>query len=109
MNETYRRNYPNARYQLIELDRWPVGRIVSEVKRDCVYYVDFMLLPQVQGIGIGTTVMNVALDEARQLGLPARLRSFSYHWAAQRLYRKLGFRIVEEEWPYVLLEWQAKC
>lgn len=108
MNETYRRNYPNARYQLIELDRWPVGRIVSEVKRDYIYYVDFALLPQAQGIGIGTTVMSAMLDEARQLSLPARLRSFSYHWAAQRLYSKLGFRMVAEEWPYVLLEWRAQ-
>ena len=108
MNETYRRNFPKARYQLIELDRWPVGRIVSEVQCDCVYYIDFALLPQAQGIGIGTTVLSAALEEARHLGLPARLRSFSYHLAAQRLYSKLGFRMMAEEWPYLLLEWRAE-
>ena len=108
MNETYRRNFPDARYEIIELDRWPVGRIVSEVQRDCVYYIDFALLPQVQGVGIGTTVLEAALQEPRRLGLSARLRSFSYNWAAQQLYAKLGFTTLAEEAPYVLLEWRAK-
>jgi len=107
MNDTYRKNYPAARYDIIELDRWPVGRIVTAVQADCVYYVDFALLPQAQGIGIGTTVLAAALEEPRRLGLPARLRSFSYNWAAQRLYDKLGFRALADEPPYVLLEWRA--
>ena len=107
MNDTYRRNFPGARYRIIELDRWPVGRIVSEVQADCVHYIDFALLPQAQGIGIGTAVLEAALDEPRRLGLPARLRSFSYNWAAQRLYDKLGFTAVADEPPCVLLEWRA--
>lgn len=109
MNETYRREFPNARYEIVELDRWPIGRIVSEIRRDCVYFVDIALLPQAQGIGIGTTVLEAALEEARRLGLPARLRSFSYNWAAQRLYDKLGVAVLAGEPPYVLLEWRAKC
>jgi GNAT superfamily N-acetyltransferase len=109
MNDTYRRRFPAARYDIIELDRWPIGRIVSDIQSDCIYYVDFTLLPQAQGIGIGTTVLAAALDEPRQLGLPARLRSFSYNWAAQRLYDRLGFTVVAEEPPQLVLEWHAKA
>jgi ribosomal protein S18 acetylase RimI-like enzyme len=108
MNNTYRQNYPAARYDIIELDRWPVGRIVSEVQAGCIYYIDFALLPQAQSIGIGTTVLAAALEEPRRLGLSARLRSFSYNWAAQRLYHQLGFTVVAEEPPHVLFEWRAK-
>ena len=108
MNETYHRDFPDARYEIIELDRWPIGRIVSEIQQHCVYYIDFALLPQAQGIGIGTTVLAAALEEPRRLGLPARLRSFSHNWVAQRLYHKLGFTALAEEPPYVLLEWRAK-
>jgi GNAT superfamily N-acetyltransferase len=108
MNETYRNNYPSARYDIIELDRWPVGRIVTDVQTDCVYYVDFALLPQAQGIGVGTTALAAALEEPRRLGLPARLRSFSYHWAARRLYDRLGFVVVFEQPPQVVLEWRAR-
>ena len=108
MNETYRHNFPTARYDIIELDRWAIGRIVSEISADCVYFIDFALLPQVQGRGIGTAVLAAALEEPRRLGLPARLRSFAHHPAAQRLYYKLGFRTIAEEPPQVVLEWRAK-
>jgi GNAT superfamily N-acetyltransferase len=108
MNDTYQRNFPAARFDIIELDRWPVGRIVSEIQPGCVYYVDFALLPQAQGLGIGTTVLAAALEEPRRLGLPARLRSFSYSFAAQRLYHQLGFTVVAAEPPHVLFEWRAK-
>jgi len=108
MNNTYRQNFPAARYDIIELDRWPIGRIVSEIQTGCVYYVDFALLPQVQGLGIGATVLAAALEEPQQLGLPARLRSFSHNWAAQRLYGMLGFTVIAEEPPQLLLEWRAR-
>ncbi len=108
MNETYRQNFPAARYDIIELDRWPVGRLVSEVQADCVYIVDFAVLPQAQGLGIGTTVLASALEEPRRLGLPARLRSFAHHWAAQRLYQRLGFVVIAEEPPQLVLEWRAR-
>jgi GNAT superfamily N-acetyltransferase len=94
--------------EIIELDRWPVGRVVSEVQQHCVYFIDFALFPQVQGIGIGTMALEAALEEPRRLKLPAPLRSFSYNWAAQRLYHRLGFRTVDDQPPYVLLEWGAE-
>jgi ribosomal protein S18 acetylase RimI-like enzyme len=108
MNNTYRQNFPAARNDIIELDRWPIGRIITEVQTGCVYYVDFALLPQVQGLGIGAAVLAAALEEPRQLGLPARLRSFSHNWAAQRLYDMLDFKVIAEEPPQLLLEWRAR-
>ena len=53
MNETYRQSFPRARHDIIELDRWPIGRIVSEVQPDCLYFIDFMLLPQAQVLASG--------------------------------------------------------
>jgi GNAT superfamily N-acetyltransferase len=107
MNQSYHQSFPGARYDIIELDRWPIGRIVSEVQLDCIYFIDFALLPQAQGLGVGTIVLAAALEEPRRLGLPARLRSFPHNWAAQRLYDQLGFRIIAEEPPQLVLEWRA--
>jgi ribosomal protein S18 acetylase RimI-like enzyme len=107
MNQSYRQSFPAARYDIIELDRWAVGRIVSEVQPECIYFVDFALLPQAQGLGIGTIVLAAALEEPRRLGLPARLRSFPHNWPAQRLYTKLGFKVIAEEPPQLVLEWRA--
>jgi ribosomal protein S18 acetylase RimI-like enzyme len=106
MNETYRRSFPNARYDIVELDRWAVGRIVSEIQSDCVYFIDFALLPQAQGLRIGTIVLAAVLEEPRRLGLAARLRLFSHNLAARRLYNQLGFTVIGEEPPQLVLEWR---
>jgi len=47
---------------------------------------------------------SAALEESKRLGVPARLRSFSYNWAAQRLYHQLGFTTVAEKAPHTLFE-----
>ncbi len=46
MTETYRREYPNARWEVIELDGEPVGRLVTDVGKACVTYIDIAILPQ---------------------------------------------------------------
>lgn len=106
MSMTYRQSFPSARFEIIELDRWPIGRIVTDVREDCVYYVDFALLPQAQGVGIGTALMRALLEEPKRLGIPARLRALSYNFAALQLWRKLGFCKVADEPPYARLEWR---
>jgi hypothetical protein len=51
MTETYRREYPNARWEVIEVDGEPVGRLVTDVGNACVTYVDIKILPEAQGRG----------------------------------------------------------
>ena len=46
MTETYRREYPNARWEVIELAGEPVGRLVINVGSACVTYVDIAILPR---------------------------------------------------------------
>ena len=74
MTETYRREFPNARFEIVELDRTPIGRLVTDVQADCVYYVDIAVLPERQGGGIATALMTAALEEPRRLGLPGRVK-----------------------------------
>jgi GNAT superfamily N-acetyltransferase len=108
MTATYRQRFPKARFDIVELDRWPVGRIVTDVQKQCVYYVDVALLPQARGIGVGTALMSAMLDEPRRLGLPARLKTLSYNVPALRLYHRLGFVKRADSPPYLELEWRAR-
>jgi GNAT superfamily N-acetyltransferase len=108
MSATYRQRFPKARFEIVELDRWPIGRIVTDVQEHCVYYVDFALLPEARSTGIGTALMSALLDEPRRLGLPARLRTLSHNFAALRLYQRLGFVKRADAPPFVELEWRAK-
>jgi GNAT superfamily N-acetyltransferase len=107
MTETYRREYPNARWEVIELEGEPVGRLVTDVGDACITYVDIAILPQAQGRGLARRVMLKALEEPRRLGLPARVSVLMQNVASLRLCERLGFVRVEESPPFVRLEWVA--
>ena len=107
MTETYRREYPNARWEVIELDSEPVGLLVTDVCSARVTYVDIAILPLTQGRGLARRVMEQALEEPRRLGLPARVTVLMHNVASLRLCERVGFVRAEELPPFVRLEWTA--
>jgi GNAT superfamily N-acetyltransferase len=107
MTETYRREYPNARWEVIELDGAPVGRLVTDVGNACVTYVDIAILPEAQRRGLARRIMLEALEEPRRLGLPAQVSVLMQNVASLRLCERVGFVRVEESPPFVRLEWTA--
>ena len=107
MTETYRREYPNARWEVVEIEGEPAGLLVTDVGSACVTYVDIAILPHVQGRGLARRVMLKALEEPRLLGLPARVSVLMHNVASLRLCERVGFVRAEESPPFVHLEWTA--
>lgn len=107
MTATYRQQFPNARFEIVELDGSPIGRLVTDVQPDCVYYVDIALLPERQGGGLATALMNAVLAEPRRLGLPGRVKVMSGNIASLRLCQRLGMTVRGTEPPFVELEWHT--
>ena len=87
MTETYRREYPNARWEVIELEGEPVGRLVTDIGNACVTYVDIAILPQTRQRGLARRVMLQALEEPRRLGLPARVSVLMHNIASLQALR----------------------
>jgi ribosomal protein S18 acetylase RimI-like enzyme len=107
MTASYRAGFPNARFEIVEQDCEPIGRLVTDVQPDHVYYVDVALLPHARGRGIGTALMRAALDEPRRLGIPCRVKVMSDNVASLRLWARLGFTPRAEMPPQIELEWSA--
>jgi len=107
MSATYRRDFRNARWEVVEFMREPVGRIISDVDDRCVTYVDIALLPRAQGRGLATSLMMRALEEPRRLGLPARVNVLAQNVASLKLCERLGFVRLADAPPFVRLEWRA--
>ena len=62
------------------------------------------LLPEHQGRGIGTSLINVFLDEARDQGNDVTLQVLKVNGRARQLYERLGFSTVAETDTHVLMK-----
>jgi GNAT superfamily N-acetyltransferase len=107
MTATYRHEYPTARWEVIEFAGEPVGLLVTDVGDRYITYVDIALSQRGRGRGFATRVMMRALEEARRLGLPARVNVLAQNGASLRLCERIGFVKVGDEPPFVRLEWRA--
>ena len=104
---SYRTRFPDARFDIVELDRVPIGRIVVDRPGGVLHIVDQALAPPLRNRGLGTTIMKALMDEAAGNALPVRLMVASSNASAIRLYRRLGFVPIRTEPPSVEMEWRA--
>lgn len=75
MSATYHLQYPNARFEIVELSGHPAGRRITDVDTERVYYVDIAMLPELQRGGVASALMNAALAEPRASVFPPVSRS----------------------------------
>ncbi|MGH9380370.1 MAG: GNAT family N-acetyltransferase [Thermoanaerobaculia bacterium] len=100
----YRQYYPNCEFLLIEKEGQPIGRIYVDRWKDQIRLVDIALLPEHRGGGLGTSLLSGLLDEGRERGLPVTIH-VEHNNPTLRLYRRLGFRLLEDRGVYHLMEW----
>ena len=98
--------FPQARFDIIELSREPIGRIVVDRPGTVVHLVDQAIVPPWRGRGVGTAIVRALMDEARASGVPVRVEVASETDPALRLYRRLGFAPVETASLFLRLEWR---
>ena len=81
--------------RIIELDGVPIGIQTVTRNPECVQLLQLFIRPGHQNRGIGSKLIRQLLDQARAEGLPLRLRVLRVN-PAFALYRRLGFRVVQE-------------
>jgi ribosomal protein S18 acetylase RimI-like enzyme len=103
---SYRKDFPQARFDIIELDGASIGRIVVDRPGTMIHIVDQAIVPHLRGRGIGTAIMRAIMDDAAAAGLPVQLEVDSENDPSFRLYRRLGFVPIETVQFYLRLEWR---
>ena len=100
----YQKHFPEASYEIIEQVGEPIGRLYLDRRPDEVRIIDIALLPEKRRAGIGGALMRRILDDAALVGKPVRIH-VERNNPAMHLYDRLGFRKVEDQGVYWLMEW----
>lgn len=107
-SQSYRADFPQARFDVIELDGAPVGHVVVAVTDTLARVVDLAIVPEHRGGAIGEAVMKRIMAEAGSRGLPLRASVLNGNQGSLRFCRRLGFAPIGEPTAfYTELEWRG--
>lgn len=101
----YTEQFADAEFSVVLLDGEPAGRLYVDRRENEIRLIDIALLPEHRGQGIGGELMRDLLAEGEEKGLPVTIHVERFN-PALRLYERLGFRHVEDQGPYYLMEWR---
>lgn len=79
-----------GRWQIITVAGTDIGMLDTEHRPDEIYLARVEIHPDYQGHGIGTRLVGVLIDEARQNGKALILDVLAVNHRAQALYQRLG-------------------
>ena len=100
----YQSQFKQADFWIIEQAGVSIGRLYLDRRSDEIRIIDIALMPTYRDRGIGTALLNIILAEGRAKNQPVRIH-VEHNNRALNLYRRLGFRQIDEEGVYYLMEW----
>jgi ribosomal protein S18 acetylase RimI-like enzyme len=95
----------NSHHAAIVVEGERVGVTQIEETEDRTSLHQVAILPAYQGKGIGTALVRSLQDQSQATGKPIHLSVFQMNVGAQRLYERLGFRVVSSSERDVQMTW----
>ena len=102
----YRHSYPDALYQVLELDGVAAGRLVTAVLDDGVRVVDIAVIPWARRRGVAGEALRRLQAQAAREGRDVTLAVSKGNADARRLYEALGFVAEDEDATKAQLRWR---
>jgi ribosomal protein S18 acetylase RimI-like enzyme len=103
-HQFYMKQFKRAKFDVVLKNNKPVGRLYVDRREDEIRLIDIALIPEFRNMGIGTSLLNDLLDEARKVNKPLRIHVEKYNPALQ-LYQRLNFKEIKDTGVYYLMEW----
>lgn len=92
---------------IIEAEDRAAGSLWLEWIPDSLYIHEVQILPEFQGKGLGTAVVQDVLEQGARRKLPVTLSVVPANPRAKRLYERLGFEVTSVEPPFIRMRHQA--
>lgn len=102
---SYAARYPVALRVIVLLDGESVGRVLVDAAGDGLHLVDFAIMADRRGKGLGGIILTALTDIARAASRPIRLYVSTANPGALRLYLRHGFREVKRDVANIEMEW----
>ena len=102
----YDARFPDAEYDVIEIDGQPAGRIWIARTNEEIRLMDIALLPAFQNRGAGTMLVQNLIEEATAAKKRLRHMVFVLNNEAHRFYERLGFVEIDDLGGYKHMEWK---
>jgi ribosomal protein S18 acetylase RimI-like enzyme len=106
--EAFARRWNPDNQQIIVVNGRDAGRITLNETPELIYLAQINLLPEFQGKGIGTAVIQSIQANAERAGKFVELRVLKTNPDARRLYERLGFTVFDETDTHFWMRWQPK-
>jgi RimJ/RimL family protein N-acetyltransferase len=103
---TYRAQYAAARFDIIERDGEPIGRLITDPGGATACMVDYALVPACRGAGLGTAIIAAVLEQVAPQDRPMRVSVAPTNRASLGLCARLGFQLVDDGTALLVLEWR---
>jgi ribosomal protein S18 acetylase RimI-like enzyme len=104
----YTTYYPKAEWLVVEHEGGAVGRLYVEEWPSQFRIIDIALVPEAQGQGFGSALLEDLFAGARAASKPVSIHVEKNN-PAMRLYERLGFAKAEDKGVYDLLEWRPEA
>lgn len=103
----YMQQFDQAEFQIILMNEEPIGRLYIDRREDEIRLIDIALLAEHRNKGIGSKFMEDILAEGERLRLPVTIHVEKFN-PAMRLYKRLGFKKIEDQGVYHLMKWKPE-
>ncbi len=103
---SYRAQFPQARFDIVEHEQVPIGRLIVDEDPAAACIVDFSLLPAWRACGLGTAILTRVLARVSARSQVVRCKVMWNNAPSLRMCRRLGFVQTGEDLPFLQLEWQ---
>lgn len=100
----YRTHFPDCAFEIIEQDAMLAGRLYIDQRSTRLHIIDISLMPDWRGKGLGTQLLQAVQRQAATQGLAVSIMVEKFN-PALRLYKRLGFKQVQDFEVYLEMEW----
>jgi ribosomal protein S18 acetylase RimI-like enzyme len=106
--EDFDRRFREYTVSIIEKDGRAAGALLLESKPDSIYIHDVQVLPEHQGLGVGSAVVQWVIAQAASLGVGVTLSVLEVNPRARQLYERLGFQVMAFDAPFFRMQHDAR-